>query len=702
MTLQPVKARIIVVEDEALVAKDLSLRLNKMGFEVIAVCGSPEKAIKEITAKSPDLILMDINLNSTKDGIDVANEVHLDKDTPIVFCTAYSDPAILQRAKVTEPYGYILKPFDNRELEIAIEIALYKYGIEHELHDTNIKLINTLNSIADGVIACNADGVIFLANPRARILCNLAASPIGANIDTVIRLLDLHTGVQHINFAEILASQETTPLQTEQRLQVGNTESIPVEATITPMLNKLNKPNGLLIVFRDISRRIYIENELKRNALEDPVTLLPDRSLLFERLNLAFQHLKTAGHQSDSEFAIVFIDVDRFRLINEGLNYEFGDEVLRRVAEVIKGCIRDIDMVTRFGGDIFAVVIDKVESIPHLVNFVRGIQETIKKPITLGTHHIKLTVTCGIATYNHNYESYGELLRDADTAMARAKRIGANSLVLFDEEMHNNALRVLEIEESIEQSIQQQQFEMYFQPIVDAESYDIRYFEALVRWNHPEKGLVSPCEFIPIAEDSGLIIPLGDYIFEKVCYQVSQWQTDISLPIKVAVNLSSKQFSQKGLAAKLDKMMQQAKVDPSNIVIEVTESMAMQQIEQTIKTLNALREIGVQVAIDDFGTGYSSLAYLKRLPIQTLKIDRSFVIEVTTNSDDRAIVNAIVAMAKELNFSIVVEGIEEHEQVQLLTKLGCHYFQGYLFERPMPAKDATFLLTQIVKNNSKK
>ncbi|WDE10087.1 EAL domain-containing protein [Thalassomonas haliotis] len=691
------KARIMVVEDEALVARELSIRLGRMKYEVVATCGTPELALSSAAALAPDLILMDINLNADKDGIDIAGEIHETQDIPIIFCTAYSSNDVLERAKITTPFGYILKPIDSRELEITIEIALYKHGVDHKLHDTANKLKVALDSIEDAVISCDQNGKIFLANPKAIELCKFDFVPIGRMITDMLCFVDLNTGIDNVDIDAWLQEKQNCHHQNNYLLKNYNEGTVPVELNVASLEDKNGLYNGLIFAFRDISRRISFEEQLKKNAIQDPITGLPERSMMFERLKLA---LKRAKLDDDYSFAVIFIDLDRFRVINDGLNHEFGDEVLRRVSQKVLDQLRDIDMLSRFSSDTFVCLLDNVDSMPKILSVVNRIQSEIALPMAINTHQITVTASSGIVLSNkkyNNYETYSDILRDADTAMYQAKLKGGNIHVIFDKQMHDYALRLLWIEEELLDAIEAGDIQVYYQPIVDANSHEITSFEALVRWIHPEKGFIAPDEFIPIAEETGLILPLGEFILHSVCQQLCRWNNEMGFNTKVGVNLSARQFSQPHLAELIISTIEKYQLKTSFIGVEVTETMAMTDVDTATAILNSLRKIGVKVSLDDFGTGYSSLSYLKKLPVHTLKIDRSFITELEHNVDDQAIVKAIVAMTQELEFNVLVEGVENKEQVAILQKLGCAYFQGYYFAKPMNAYDATQLLRGIDK-----
>jgi diguanylate cyclase (GGDEF)-like protein/PAS domain S-box-containing protein len=693
---QSSKARIMIVEDEPLVAKDLSMRLTKMQYDVIGVCYEPEIALEMAISKKPDLILMDINLNAKTDGIDVAQAIHEKQDTPVIFCTAYSGKDVLERAKITTPYGYIIKPIDSRELEINIDIALYKHNIEHELHDLNNKLTVALNSIDDAVVVCDSKGQIFLSNPKALEICLWNESMNGLNIKRIMQLKDMDTGVEKVDLDYWLTQGLDCHLNMNQQLSVGHNQEIPIELNVAPLEDRSGQCSGLVFAFRDISRRIYFEQELKKNAFEDPITRLPERSLLFERLKLAFRRKK---FEDSYQFALLFIDLDRFRVINEGLGHEFGDEVLRRISARISEQIRDIDMLSRFSGDTFVVLLERIRSTQSILPIVDKIHTEIAKPMTINTHHISLTASSGTVVAHRQYGQHAEILRDADTAMYQAKLKGGDQNVLFNMEMHEHALRFIEIEEELRHAIQDDCIFMNYQPIIKTDTGELKGFEALVRWQHPQKGVISPDEFIQVAEETGLILPLGDQIIEMACHQLAEWNKQYSFRIELGINLSAKQFGQPDLAEKLFRVINHYNIDPTTINIEVTESMAMGNVEETILILNSLRNKGLKVSIDDFGTGYSSLAYLKRFPIQTLKIDRSFIIDILHSSDDQAIVRSTMAMAKELQLKILVEGVEYQEQATMLKQMGCDYIQGYYFHKPMSPEDASLILNDIDKKD---
>lgn len=686
------KANVMVVEDEALVARDLSIRLQSMNYQVAATCGTPEAALKHVSEQIPDIILMDINLNADKDGIEVAAIIQQSNDIPIIFCTAYSGGDVLERAKITAPYGYILKPIDSRELEITIEMALYKHGIEHKLHDTANNLSVTLNSVEDAVISCDQSGKILLANPKAIALCKLDFAPIGRMITDIVSFTDIDTGIENVDINYWLSEKQHCHHQNNYLLRNYADTTIPIELNVASLEDKNGQHNGLVFAFRDISRRIHFEEQLKKNAMEDPITHLPERAMMFERLKLA---VKRADLDPKYKFAVIFLNLDRFRIINDGLNHEFGDEVLRQVSKKLLAQLRDIDMLSRFSSDTFVCLIDNAESMSVIISLVNKIHEDVAKVLTINTHQITITASSGIVLSNkkyNNYVNYSDILRDADTAMYQAKLKGGNTHVIFDKQMHDYALRLLWIEEELLEAVRAGDIHVYYQPVVDANSHEITSFEALVRWIHPQKGFISPDEFIPIAEETGLILPLGEFILNTVCHQLSRWNNDLGFTAKVAVNLSARQFSQPKIAELIMTAINKYNLSTNSIAFEVTETMAMADVEQTISILNSLRKIGIKISLDDFGTGYSSLSYLKKLPIHTLKIDRSFIMELEHNFDDQAIVKAIVAMAIELQFEILVEGVETKRQAEILQNFGCHYFQGFYFAKPMNALDATSLM----------
>ncbi len=674
----------MVVEDEVLVARDIKARLERMGYSVAGVAGQGDEAVKMALHLRPDLILMDINLKGEIDGITAALNIRQSYDVPVIFCTAYSNTETFERAKISEPYGYVLKPFDNRELEINIEIALYKHRIEKDLRITKKQLNVTLTNVSDGVIATAESGEVFLVNPPAESLIGIPRRILkGKNIDDILRLKDFETGESIADFKARLLNSDKHTADHRYNLIRAEGEEIPIEISANVLTAEETNIEGVVYTIRDISKQVGYEKTIRYNAFYDGLTNLPNRALFLDRLVYSLNRSKRG---KNNPFAVLFIDLDEFRLINEGLGHQVGDQVVTMIGQRIGKMLRPEDTLSRFGGDIFVVLLDPVSSVGDVTLVCDRIQASIAEPVLLDNREIRITSTVGIVINNNHYQVPQDLIRDADTAMHRAKAHAKGSYMIFDTEMHRNVLRFMEWKSDIQQAIQDQDFEIHYQPIICTVTGRVVSLEALLRWQHKEHGFVSPAEFVPIAEESGQIVPIGEWVIRTVCKQIKAWQDMGMGDVKVAVNLSARQFDT-DIAQFITSVIMDTRIPPNSLGLEITEGIAMTNVDKNILMMEKLRNLGLDISIDDFGTGYSSLAYLKRFPIHTLKIDRSFIMDIEKNLDDLAITQAIIAMAQNLRLKVLAEGVETVEQLNILKQAGCDYIQGYYYSQPLRHDD---------------
>jgi diguanylate cyclase (GGDEF)-like protein/PAS domain S-box-containing protein len=680
-------ARLMVVEDEVLVAKDISFRLQRMGYLVVGSTGRGGAAIDLAMEWRPDLILMDINLRDDIDGIEAAALIKQGFDVPIIFCTAFSNAETLERAKITAPYGYILKPFENRELEINIEIALYKHRTERKLRETEARLNTTLRNVSDAVIATDNQGKVRVINSVAESLILLdPARAQGMSIGQLLELKDFDRRDHSLDLESAVLERGQNLRGIRQHLVRRNGSEVPVEISANVIRGESVEGDriGMVVSLRDISQQIDYESQIRRNAFYDLLTDLPNRFLFLDRVRHAIFRAKQADN---NRFAVLFIDLDRFRGINEGLGHQAGDQLIVEVSRRIELVIDKADTLSRFGGDIFAVLLENNQRLQEVIVTCENIQNAFEASFEISDMSIDISCSVGIVLSHELYNSAEDILRDADTAMHRAKSEKKGGHTVFDHEMHANALRYIEWGGAMKQALEEGKFEMYYQPIIAPGTGKIASMEALIRWRSSSYGEVSPAEFIPVAEETGLILPMGDWILETVCRQIRDWQDQYDIDLKVEVNLSGLQFGQADLSSKIERVLEETGIPASLLGVEITEGVAMRDIELSISTLEKLRGLGLSISIDDFGTGYSSLTCLKRYPINTLKIDRSFVMNITSNTDDQAIANAIIALAKALNLNVLAEGVETAEQLEYLVDSGCDYIQGYYYSRAMPATD---------------
>jgi diguanylate cyclase (GGDEF)-like protein len=439
------------------------------------------------------------------------------------------------------------------------------------------------------------------------------------------------------------------------------------------------------------------KEHFRHAAFHDSLTGLPNRAMFTELLKAEID----SSQRRDDMFAVLFLDLDRFKNINDSLGHTHGDLLLVAFAERLERTLRPVDTLARFGGDEFAILISGMTDATDAVRVAQRIQDELSQPFVLDKNSAFATASIGIALSSSGYDRPEDILRDADIAMYRAKENGKARYELFDHGMHARAVSRLQLESDLRQAIERKEFCVYYQPIVSLQTGRLAGFEALVRWNHPRRGLVSPADFIPVAEETGLIVPIGEWVLNEACVHIRQWQIDSPSHrnLSLSVNLSARQVAQPDLLDRIKEALGQSKLNPHCLKLEITESVVMENAEAAALMFKQLRSLGVQLSIDDFGTGYSSLSYLHRFPLNYLKIDRSFVMRLTTDNDN-AIVRTISTLARNLGMEVIAEGIETEEQHQQLKMLGCEYGQGYLFSRPVDNKSVAHLLAQDSKRDA--
>jgi diguanylate cyclase (GGDEF)-like protein len=427
--------------------------------------------------------------------------------------------------------------------------------------------------------------------------------------------------------------------------------------------------------------RLHAEEVIEHQAHFDLLTDLPNRVMFQDRLTLALTH----ANRHRKMLAVIFVDLDRFKTIVDTLGHAIGDRLLRAVAERLSGCLEEGDTLARMGGDEFVVLLPQINRADKAVRLAHKVLEVLKPAFQFSGHELHITTSIGISLYPYDGEDADTLLKNADTALYRAKEQGRNNYQLYTPAMNARAFERLALENSLRKALERKEFLLHYQPQTDMRTGAIVGVEALLRWQHPDLGLVYPSEFIPIAEETGLIVPLGEWVLRTACVQARAWQTLGLPPFTVAVNLSARQFLQQDLVDTVARILKETGVDPRSLEIEITESIAMQNADYTIVVLRDLKEMGILIAMDDFGTGYSSLSYLKKFPIDSLKIDQSFVRDITTDLNDAAIANAIIVLAHSLKLNVVAEGVETAAQEAFLKEHRCDRLQGYLFSTPIPA-----------------
>jgi diguanylate cyclase (GGDEF)-like protein len=568
---------------------------------------------------------------------------------------------------------------------VAAGVSLENLRQKEDLGDALSVLTATLDSTADGVLVVDSLGQIASFNRR---FVEMWRIPEG-----LLRLPDRSEALQ-------LATEQLN--QPDDFLKTFDIELMPegtsfdtLELKDGRVVERYSQPQvvndavvGRVWCFRDVTERKQSEETIRHLAYHDALTDLPNRALLADRLTVALAQAR----RTRQPVAVMFLDIDRFKLINDTLGHVVGDELLKQVGSELSELVRDGDTVARVGGDEFTLLLTGIDENETVAIIARRILETIRKPRTLAEQDLRVTTSLGVAMFPADGETAEALLRHADTAMYRAKQQGRDNFQTYTPSMSQEIVNRVSIESDLRRALERSEFVLAYQPQVQADTWQITGVEALIRWKHPTKGLVHPAEFISVAEDTGLIVPIGEWVMREACRQSMEWQNDGLPAVIMNVNLSALQFQQANLVEVIDGVLSDTQLDARYLEFEITEGTTVHDPDFAALVLRELRAMGVRISIDDFGTGYSSLNYLKRFRIDRLKIDRSFVDELTTDVNDAAIATAVIVMAHSLGLGVVAEGVETEEQLRFLLEHGCDEFQGYLIGRPCPEDEMRKLL----------
>jgi diguanylate cyclase (GGDEF)-like protein len=595
-------------------------------------------------------------------------------------CLLRNDSAYAILSVITVLYYFaaleILKFLSANRLRL-LRTTQDKGELTQSLTEQNFLFETALNNMAQGLCMFDPQQRLLIANRRFSEIFGITSeklapgTPIG-QVMALAQAVDENPDAAAAAQRQLLSEIPTGPVVTT--LADGRIISI----SHRPMPN-----GGLVATFDDVTEQRAAEARANFLATHDHLTGLPNRVVLSRAVNDAV----AAGRRGGREFAVMFIDLDRFKLINDTLGHGAGDTLLIEIGERLKHCVRDSDLVTRIGGDEFIVLLHDAATAGRASVVARKILAAVVKPLTVHGQECRVTASIGISLFPSDAEDEETLTKNADVAMYAAKEDGRNRFVFHSRAMQTQSIERLMLETSLRRALERHEFVLHYQPKYDLRRGSISGVEALVRWQHPDLGLLPPNRFISVAEETGLIVPIGKWVLETACAQNMAWQRQNLPPIRMAVNLSPRQFADPKLLSDIRAALDKSGMSPQLLELEITESMVVQDLERTVQVLESIKRLGITLSIDDFGTGYSSMALVKKLPIDVLKIDRSFVREIANDADDKAIADAIIALGRALNLTIVAEGVETAEQEAVLRAHNCDEIQGYLISKPIPADE---------------
>ncbi|HEY0511220.1 MAG TPA: EAL domain-containing protein [Thermoanaerobaculia bacterium] len=642
-----------------------------------------------------DVVLLDVSLPDSRHGtLDSLTRIKAEApDLPLILLTGIDDEDLAVRAVREGAQDYLVKrEIDGGLLGRAIRYAIERKRAEMALRDSEERYALAVDGAKDGLWDWDLRRGRIYFSSRWKAMLGFQNGDIGDDpAEWFSRMHPDDQPVVQLALSAHLAGR-SPDFESEHRILHRDGGWRWVLSRGLAVRNEAGEAYRMAGSQSDITARKAAEERLLHDAFHDPLTGLPNRALFMDRLGMAIAHAK---RRLSYTYAVLFIDLDRFKNVNDSLGHSAGDELLVAVARRLESCLRPGDTVARLGGDEFTILLDEVADVDHAVQVAQRLHHEMARPFRVHGHEVFVTLSLGITVgAGGDYDRPEDVLRDADTAMYGAKASGKSRDAVFDRDMHDRAVALLELETDLRRAIDRSEFEIYYQPIVSLDTGKIDAFEALLRWRHPRRGLLHPNSFVPVAEDTGLIVPIGWWVLHQACSQLADWQGLAAggERLAVTVNLSSKQFMQADLVQRLQDILRKTGIRPESLRLEITESTIMEQAEDAVAKLMALRSFGVKLYIDDFGTGYSSLSYLHRLPVDALKIDRSFISEMDSGGEPSEIVGTIVTLARTLRMDVAAEGIETAEQVSRLRALSCHFGQGYFFSEPLASLAAGGLI----------
>jgi len=683
---------VMVVDDDDAVRLLARETLEHSGFAVWDA-GSGEQALEVFEDKRPDIVLLDVMMPGVN-GFCVCSEIRrtmCGRDTPVLMMTGLDDLESIDCAYEAGATDFITKPINWHILRYRVSYMLRASGALDQLRESKAGLAHAQSlahigswewDLATGEIRCSEEVYSICCTDGER-----NGNPI---LDQVH---ELDRSFVRNSIDDAIAKR--APLSFDYRILLGGTVERTLHAELVTVLDESGEPICLTGTVQDITERKHAEEQIRLLAYYDALTGLPNRRFFLQQLEQALLF----ANRNDRMIAVLFLDLDRFKLVNDTLGHGVGDRLLQDVADRLLRCVRRGDclaradeegppsLVSRLGGDEFTIMLSEIDHFQDVARVARRILDAVSLPYALEGQEVFISTSIGISLYPFDACTASDLIRNADGAMYHAKEQGRNGYQIYDESMNAKALERIILESQLHKALKDEEFTIFYQPQVSTRTGQVVGIEALVRWNSRELGLVEPGRFLPLAEEIGLVIQIDQWVMMHACRQHKIWIDAGLPPVTLALNISGQHFMKNELLETVLAILADSGLDPGLLELELTEGVLMAHTEKTVKTLKALKGMGVRLAIDDFGTGFSSLAYLKRFPLDVLKIDRSFINEITTDPDDAAITLATIEMAHTLKLQVIAEGVETQAQLDFLQKNGCDIYQGYLFSRPIPPEE---------------
>ncbi len=681
--------RLLLVEDSKDDALLVLAALKHSGVEVNYRQVWTRTALAAALQEGPwDAVLSDHNMPQF-DGVEALAMVKArDPDIPFILVSGAIGEETAVTAMRSGAQDFVMKQSLGRLGAVLIremgkaEVQRSARAAAAHLQANEALLTSVFNTAADGIAVIDSGGVIEFANETLARMMGYEPSEIrGVELIRLLHQNAAGTAFWGKLFSTVAAPDCTAPADLQTHARSRTAGAIPVEIRASRM--EMNGMPKATVVMRDVSERARSEERMWRLAHFDELSGLPNRLLFRQLLEQALRD----ANRGKKLVSVLFIDLDRFKLINDTLGHDVGDDVLREVTERVRQCLRESDIISRFGGDEFATLMRDIDNPEAARAAASRILTAVAEPYSLNGDEYHLSASIGISTFPGDSDDAAALLRNAELAMYRAKDQGKNNFQFHSAQMNARSFENVVIERFLRRAIELDEFLLHYQPQVEVATGRVVGAEALLRWNHPGMGMMSPAKFIPLAEETGLIVPIGRIVLMRACIETKRWQNAGAHDFRIAVNLSPRQFAHIDLVNDVRHILEDTGLPPETLELEITESMVMDKPERATAILHELRALGIQLAIDDFGTGYSSLGYLKRFPVNTLKVDRSFIKDIPDDADDVAITNAVIAMGHSLRLSVVAEGVETAAQAEFLRSNGCDLMQGYLIGKPMPAAE---------------